>query len=281
VEQIVPKSKLSIVRVATTVVLIVTGLYVVCVVGLTLAQRRLMYFPCRSSMRQLRMAASAQNFREWRDGRGKFQGWAREQQDSKGRRILLLHGNAGCAPDWTHYADAFQARASADFYILEYPGYGGRPGKHTQKEILEAAEEGFESIAHCGKIYLLGESLGTGVASYLAGKYPDRVAGVFLVAPYESITAVARRHLPLFPVKLMLKDTYPASAWLKAYKGPLAVLLAGKDRVIPNDLGRKLYDDYAGPKKLWLEPGAGHNDVHHPRPALIDEVVEFWDNAER
>ena len=36
----------------------------------------------------------------------------------------MLHGNAGCAPAWFHYAEGFQTFEPVDFYILEYPGYG-------------------------------------------------------------------------------------------------------------------------------------------------------------
>jgi uncharacterized protein len=129
-----------------------------------------------------------------------------------------------------------------------------------------------------GRIYLIGESLGTGVATYLAGTRARSVTGVFLVAPYNNMTSVARAHLPLFPVKLMLKDKYPSDSYLAAYHGPVGFLLAGKDEVIPSRLGRKLFDGYAGPKKLWLYPNATHNDVHAANPTIWKEVVEFWQN---
>jgi pimeloyl-ACP methyl ester carboxylesterase len=193
--------------------------------------------------------------------------------------VLVIHGNAGCAGDRFHYADAFQAIEPMAFYILEYPGYGGRTGKPSQSTILNAAEDGLKSIPGEYSVFLMAESLGTGVASFLAGAHPDRVGGVLLIAPYSNMTAVAKRHLPLFPVRAILRDKYPSSAWLSKYRGPVAVLLAGRDTIIPTEFGRALFDSYTGPKKLWIEPELGHNDLHMPREGTWQEVIEFWNSA--
>src|SRR6266404_5617542 len=80
----------------------------------------------------------------------------------------------------------------------------------------------------------------------------------------------------MFPVKLMLRDKYPYDHYLASYHGPVGVLLAGKDRVVPSDLGRKLFDNYRGPKKLWFYPNATHEDLHAANPAIWKEDVEFW-----
>jgi uncharacterized protein len=239
-----------------------------------------MYFPCRASPKDLQKFAAKSGFASWLNSRGEAIGWHRPSQQGPARRcILVLHGNAGCATDRFPYADSFQAIEPIDFYVMEYPGYGGRPGSPTQNSILLAAEEALNNIPkHCS-IFLVGESLGTGAATWLAGTFPQRVSGLFLVAPYNSMTAVAQRHMPLFPVKAILRDRYPSSKWLEQYGGPVAVLLAGKDRVVPTDLGRNLFESYRGPKKLWIEPEADHNDVHDPRGAVWREVLEFWNSS--
>ena len=258
-------------------VLIVTGLYLVCVLVLALAQRRMMYFPCGTAPSDLQAMAEEAGFRAWRNDDGQAIGWQRQPHPAPAKHcILILHGNAGCAADRFHYADSFQAVAPFDVCILEYPGYGGRPGSPSQTNLLRAAQEGLKHLRDYCAIYVVGESLGTGVAAWLAGAFPDRIAGLYLVAPYNNMTAVARNHLPLFPVRAILRDKYPASRWLSNYRGPLAVLLAGRDEVIPVELGRNLYETYPGPKKLWIEPNASHNDIHIPDSNVWKEVVEFW-----
>jgi fermentation-respiration switch protein FrsA (DUF1100 family) len=277
-----PEVKFKRVRVVASAILIVTGLYVVCLLGLTLAQRKLIYHPCNTSPSTLQVAAERAGFAAWIDSDGETIGWGRLSRTSSTapRIILLLHGNAGCGPDWFHYAAGFQAVEPVDFYILEYPGYGGRAGKPSQASILAAADAALKSVPGEGPVFLVGESLGTGVASYLSGAHDAEIGGVFLVAPYDKLTAVAGRHLPFFPVSWMLHDKYPSTVWLQSYHGPLAVLLAGKDTTIPMELGRKLFDAHDGPKKLWIEAQATHEDVHRPTKLIFKEVTQFW-NAGR
>jgi len=198
----VPKKKISTSRIIITGLLIVTGLYVVCLIGLTLAQRNLLYYPCTTTVEQAQPASAKIGFAPWRNAEGKFIGWFRTTPEGRARRkILLLHGNAGCAPGWFHYADGFQAVEPTDFYILEYPGYGGRSGSPSQSSILRAADEALQSVPQECSIFLVGESLGTGPVCYLAGKHDARIGGVLLVAPYNNMTAAAQEHLALFPVK--------------------------------------------------------------------------------
>jgi pimeloyl-ACP methyl ester carboxylesterase len=245
-------------------------------------QRRLIYHPCRARLADLTASANQAGFKPWLDPQGGLMGWFRPGHGSVPKRqIMLLHGNAGCARDWFHYADAFQALERCDFYILEYPGFGGRSGPLNQSSVLRAAEEAFRTLPEPCKVFLVGESLGTGVAAWLAGAHDRQIGGVFLVAPYVHLTAVAQRHLPLFPVSLMLRDKYPADQWLADYHGALAVLLAGQDQVVPTELGQELFDRYSGPKKVWLEPAAGHDEVHRPPREVFQQVILFWDQNQR
>jgi fermentation-respiration switch protein FrsA (DUF1100 family) len=277
----VPAKKVSASRVVIVGVLVITGLYVVCVVGLTVGQRKLLYYPCKQSITAAQPTAAKIGFKPWQNRKSELIGWYRTSQTGPASRtILLLHGNAGCASGWFHYAEGFQSVEPIDFYILEYPGYGGRTGSPTQSSILHAADDAVASLPqNCG-FYVIGESLGTGPACYLAGRYATNIKGVLLVAPYNNLAAAARAHLPLFPVKWMLKDRYPSDQWLKDYHGPLAVMLGGNDDVIPSELGRKLFDGYDGPKQLWFNPEGNHGDLHDRAPAAAKQVIEFWNSRE-
>ena len=267
-----PLNRQSVLR----VLIIAVGFYVVCLVLLALAQRRMMYFPCTSSHGELEGEAKKDGFGRWRHSQGRVIGWFRPSQAPAKQCVVVLHGNAGCAIDRFHYADRFQALAPMDFYVFEYPGYGGRDGSPSQSTILRAAEEALKSIPADCSVFLIGESLGTGVAAYLAGAHPDRVHGMLLIAPYNNMTAVAKKHMSLFPVRAILRDRYPADKWLAQYRGQVAVLLAEHDEVIPSELGRALFDGYDGPKKLWTEPDRGHNDLHLAPDSVWREVVAFW-----
>ncbi|HZV36033.1 MAG TPA: alpha/beta fold hydrolase, partial [Verrucomicrobiae bacterium] len=191
-------------------------------------------------------------------------------------RLLYVHGNGGCAMDRFNFADDLRTIVPLDFYILEYPGYGCREGSPREKSLFASADEALDLLKKDGGVYVVGESLGTGVACYLAGTYPQTVLGMLLIAPYNNLTAVAQAHMPIFPVGLLLLDRFPSATFLKNYHGPVAMLFAGRDTVVPDRFGHKLYDGYDGPKKFWEMPEAGHGGLLVQTDAWWRGLVAFW-----
>jgi hypothetical protein len=189
---------------------------------------------------------------------------------------LITYGNASCAASSARYADAIQSAAAFDVFILEYPGYADRAGSPSQSSLFRAADEAFQMLATNGPVYLVGESLGTGVAAYLAGTHPDQVAGVLLISPYNRLTSVAQYHMPVLPVGLLLVDRFPSEDYLRSYYGPVGMVVDGLDQVVPEKFGRRLYDGYAGPKQLWEFPNGGHATIMEPPEKFWKEAVEFW-----
>ena len=173
-------------------------------------------------------------------------------------------------------ADAIQNVTAFDVFILEYPGYADRPGSPSQASFFHAAAEAIESLPTNAPVYLLGESLGTGVASYLAGTYPHKVAGMMLLSPYNRLTDVAQHHMLLLPVHLMLVDRFPSQDYLRNYHGPVGIVADGKDKIVPEKFGLRLYAGYAGPKRLWEFPDGGHAAITEPPAIFWKAVVDFW-----
>ena len=252
--------------------------YLLVVVGIASFQRKLIYFPARSSEEFLVRTAHAESLEPWRDESGVLIGWVhRQKQRPITARFLVFHGNAGYAVNRAHYAASLASVADCDVHILEYPGYGSRAGAPSQATLLEAGEQALRLLKKESPlpIFLIGESLGTGVVAGVAARASELVSGLLLITPLSRLTEVASHHFPFLPVRLILADRYPAIEWLQNYHGPVAVTVADEDEVIPNRFGRKLYDSYAGPKRLWEKPGM-HNTIHDSLdPAWWREVVEF------
>ena len=162
-------------------------------------------------------------------------------------------------------------------FLFEYPGYGARPGSPGEQAFIEAGGQALAQLAPDSRpVFLLGESLGSGLACALAARAPQQVAGVFCVTPFARLGDVAAHHYPFLPVRWLLRDRWENSAALRHFPGPLAVLLAEEDEVIPARHGRRLFEDFAGRKRLWLEPGARHNTLDFsPRAAWWREVSDF------
>ena len=252
-------------------------LYLGLVLVVFFAQRKLLYHPTRASYEIFLKHAQARGFEPWRNSAGQFIGWKQISQVKEPHgRLLIVHGNGGCAIDRADYADGLKRVAPWDIYILEYPGYGARGGAPSQKSIFAAASEAMELLKKDGPVYIMGESLGTGVAAYLAGAYPEAVGGVLFIAPYHNLTEVAAVHMPIFPVRLMLLDRYPSWTYLHKYHGPVYMLFAGQDIVVPNRFGRQLFDSYEGPKKFLEVPQAGHETLLTETDKWWHDLSEFW-----
>ncbi len=261
-------------------VLVVVGtlavVYGLILIAVFVFQRRLLYFPSRAPWAELTRRARSVSLEPWTNTAGQSIGWVRPAlRGPSAGSVLVVHGNGGHAVHRAVYADALQRAANLEVRILEYPGYGARHGESTERSLCAAADEAMSVLSGSNRVYVVGESLGTGVACYLAGAYSNRVAGVLLVAPYDRLTRVAQSHYPFLPAGLIMQDRFDSVDHLRRYSGPLYVWLGGSDIVVPTPLGRSLYEDYRGPKRLRETPGAGHEDVWKEPGEWWKEVTDF------
>lgn len=264
-------------RVATSLLRILGLTYLGWMLYVMAMQRRLIYYPQRASERELCDLAADYGLEPWRAATGEIIGW--KSRETSDRRVVVFHGNAGHALHRIYYVQGFQSvpdRPPWQVFLFEYPGYGARPGSPSEKIIKAAAAEAILELGE-GSVYLVGESLGSGVATYLASRFPDRIKGIWLITPFTSLADVAAYHYPYLPVRLLLRERYPAARDLRAYHGPLAVLLAGRDEIVPARLGVRLYELHEGPKRLWVQEDRTHNTLDQHTGALWWRgVTQFW-----
>ena len=182
--------------------LVFAGLFTLICVGCATLQRRLIYYPAVFTRDQVDQMAQEAGLERWTNSTGQLIGMKRPspRQPAAGT-VLLLYGNGSTAVGCHRYADQIQDVAAFDVFILEYPGYEDRPGAPGEKSLFSAADEALFLLPTNRPIYLVGESLGSGVASYLAGTYSDKIAGVIFISPFNSLTDVAQYHYPLLPVR--------------------------------------------------------------------------------
>jgi hypothetical protein len=242
-----------------------------------LLQRRLLYFPDRFELARALARSSRLGLAPWLDPSGGLRGWRRSPASGPPprARLLVLHGNAGSALDRFGYLAALEPRG-VEVVLLEYPGYGARPGAPSQPALTAAAVEAVEALAAEGApVWLLGESLGSGVAAAATAQRPALVRGLLLVTPFAELAAVARHHYPLVPAWLLV-DRWAPRRDLAGWRGPAVVLLAGADEVVTRGEGERLFAALTGPKRLLVQEGAGHNGLDlSPGLASWDEAVDF------
>ncbi len=252
--------KRFLIRTSRTLALIYAGLLLL-VAG---CQSTLLYHPVRGSETELLARAARERMEPWRDAQGALIGWRRANPGAR-NRLVIFHGNAGFALHRVHYADAFSTLgggAEWEVYIVEYPGYGARGGSPGKDAFIAAGRAAIESLptTDVRPVFVLGESIGSGTASAVAGAMPGKIAGVAAVIPFARLAEVAGEKFPILPTGLLLRDKFDNIAALSAFTGPVGVVVASNDEVIGASQGRKLHDSLATRKHLIVLEGAGHND---------------------
>jgi fermentation-respiration switch protein FrsA (DUF1100 family) len=238
-------------------------------------QRNLLYLADQAPLPP--EAARKAGLRPW-PAPERFQGFIGEPEPAVVRgTVIVFHGNAGAAYHRAFYIRAL-ARMGLRVILAEYPGYGGRAGRPSEKLLVEdaLAAIGHAHTQYGEPLYLWGESLGCGVVAAALRQTEVPVRGAVLFLPWDSLADVAQTHYWYLPARWLVLDRYDSIENLRHYTGKVAVLLAGEDEVIPVRHGRRLYDSLTASKRLWLFEGVRHNEMPiDPDLAWWGEVVAF------
>jgi alpha-beta hydrolase superfamily lysophospholipase len=133
------------------------------------------------------------------------------------------------------------------FLAFDYRGFGGTPGEISEAHVLADSLAAFDWLdSKRFPIVLWGRSLGSGPATYVAGR--RAVRGLFLESPFVSAVAVAARSYPFLPVGLLMLDQYRVDLWIKDVDEPVFVAHGRMDRDIPASDGRWFTDSHHMPR---------------------------------
>ncbi len=108
------------------------------------------------------------------------------------------------------------------------------------------------------RLAYFGESLGAAVAVALAVEHPP--AALVLRSPFTSLADVGRVHYPFLPVRWLLRDRFANLDRIAQVTSPILVIAGDRDRVVPLEQSRQLYDAAPGRKTFVVINGADHND---------------------
>lgn len=226
--------------------------------------------------------ATEADIQPWKNSAGEVIGWSSAPSIGVADyRCLFFHGNGGYALHRGGFIEGVRAlapRSSWEIYVLEYPGYGARPGPANEENLVAAGLEAVDILRATDRrpLFIMGQSLGASVAALVASKRPQQVSGLLLFTPFYNMMTEAQYLYPIFPMPLLIPQDYRSDRALQNYSGPIAFLVADEDETIPPRFGERLYDEYHGPKKIWHIPSAGHNSIPlSPTSAWWQEVFDF------
>lgn len=146
---------------------------------------------------------------------------------------------------------------------VDYRGYGGSEGRPAETTVKADALAVYDTLARkLGPgvpIAVMGRSLGSGVAAYVAAHRP--VAGVILVTPYDSLVGVGQDAHPFVPVRWLLRHRFDVAPDAARVTAPTLMLVAGADTLVPPRHAARLAALWTGPKEVRTVAGATHKSI--------------------
>ena len=261
----------------------IVAVYVTLILGMYIGQRKLMYHPNLSlGSPESHRIPEVMPIKLNSSGNLSITSWFKMASSSK-PVLIFFHGNAGHIGDLAVKVRPY-VEAGFGILLVGYRGYGGNPGKPSEKGLYEDATAALEFLLMSGvtsdQWVLYGESLGAAIAVEMAVRFnfSAPVASVILEAPFTSMADVAIKRYPFVPINLFLKDKYNSVSKIDKITSPLMILHGDKDEIISQKLGIKLFDAANEPKfSLWIN-GAGHNDLYDfdADQTIIEFIEKNW-----
>ena len=180
--------------------------------------------------------------------------------DAKGL-LFYLHGNGGALDSWGTAAATYTA-LGYDVFMPDYRGYGKSGGTITnQAQMLADVDTVYQQLRAEypeSRTVLLGYSLGTGPATWLAAHHHPRL--LILQAPYFSMRDMAARLYPFVP-GFILRYPMPTNELIGRVSAPIVLFHGDRDEVIDYNSTLRLKALLKPTDKLIVLPGAHHNGM--------------------
>ena len=178
--------------------------------------------------------------------------------------LLYFHGNADMVGWLDGYARMLRDAYQHSIFVFDYRGYGRSDGKATVPGVLldgRAAAEKLSELSGvpCDQMIYLGRSLGAGVAIDVATDHPPKA--LVLQNAFTTVADVAAYHFRWFPVRLLLRVRLDCIDLIGKLQCPILQSHGTDDRLIPCELGKRLYEAANPPKQFFDVHGCGHNDA--------------------
>jgi fermentation-respiration switch protein FrsA (DUF1100 family) len=214
----------------------------------------------------------------------RINGWffaARPDAARKHLCMLVCHGNAG---NISHRVDLYNSllRTGVSVFAFDYRGYGrsaGRPSEEgTYLDGAAAIQWLRTKEIQATEIIAFGESLGGGIGSELANRFP--LAGLVLQSTFTSIPDIGAELFPWLPVKWLATIKYDTFAKLPRISCPVMVIHSRGDGLAAFHHSEKNFGKANEPKLFWETKG-DHGDMLLDQPHFVEGMEKFMGMVER
>ncbi|XWV26285.1 alpha/beta hydrolase family protein [Tupanvirus soda lake] len=176
--------------------------------------------------------------------------------------IVFSHGNGCDIISMFDYCQCLSDSLNVGVILYDYIGYGV---SEKERPTEEGCYESIDTVMNFlitnwqmdkKKIYLVGQSLGTGITVDYISKN-DWETPVILISPYKSICRVVADTSCVTPV-----DKFKSQKKLKNVKCPIKIFHGNNDEVISISHGIEMYNSLKNKSldPVWFED-TGHNNI--------------------
>ena len=181
--------------------------------------------------------------------------------------VIVFHGNADLAAWQIPWAEEVVRRTGRAVLVAEYRGYGGLAGDPTYAgghlDARAAYSVARDSLAvPAERIVLFGHSLGSAIAAELAREVSPEA--LVLVAPLTSVRDMARLLSPAATLLYWLRLVrvhYDTETIVRSLEAPVWVAHGTNDRVVPFEMGRRVFEAARVKGEFLVVDRADHNGL--------------------
>jgi alpha-beta hydrolase superfamily lysophospholipase len=192
--------------------------------------------------------------------------------------VLLLHGIGERRVFWQG-VQVYLAQHRVASLVFSYPGYEDSSGATTPDNLRDSAANAYAWLLARVRlmrpgglpVFLLGFSLGTGLAAEVAGQLDPAPAGMILCQPYTTLRAAARRVVhPVAILARLLPDHWRTVDAVRSNSLPLLLVHGDRDRLFPVQMSKEIFAAAReGPGRsveLAIPAGLDHNAAYAQVP---------------
>ena len=184
---------------------------------------------------------------------GRYSGWLYTSGEfERAPLVIYFDGNGGNAATMFQHMQVFEQWDyfnGFSFLQIDYPGFGLSGGLASQQNIFDMAKAAYDYAQtrediDGDNIFVMGFSLGTAVATYLASQ--REVRGLILFAPFDEMRTMYNIVLPIFygPMRGFMRFTFPSNRFAQEVGVRPLIVSSRDDETTPFSAAARLAEAF-------------------------------------
>lgn len=219
---------------------------------------------------------------------GEISGWRyHKEEDASVPTVVYFCGNGENASTKMCRITEMSAEENpfehCNFIFFDYPGYGKSSGSPSEASLKQYGLDVYDWTKEQypdSEVIVMGYSLGTGVANYVASK--RQTDGLILLAPYADGYDLYNSQIGIFhgPMRLLVTYRMEAVRFAESVQGIPLILASKQDEMVPIESSMRFFDAYPDGCKFITLDGVTHNNFLENQE-VIEQIRNYIKEVQR